>query len=94
MPDNITSFLYVDDTALLTTGENAETIQANFNFALATSQNRFVNNKLCLDISKTKATLLGTKQRLQNATPICIENGAKKVETVSHFKYLGVVLER
>ena len=92
MPENITSFLYADDTALLTTGNNIETIEENLNHAICTAQEWFIN-KLSLNTNKTKSMLLGTKQRLQGATPIEIINGAKKVEMVDHFKYLGVVLD-
>ena len=87
------SFLYAHDTALLTTGESTEIIQDKLNHAFASSHDWFVDNKLCLNISKAKAMLLGTKQHVQNTAPICIQNGTEQVETVPHFKYLGMFLD-
>ncbi len=54
----------------------------------------FSDHKLSLNISKTKAMLFGTKQRLSNSGHLDIKYDHDQVETVHKFKYLGVVLDQ
>ena len=49
-------------------------------------------NKLTLDIEKTKSVLIGSGHKLRAATARSVSVFDEEVESVGHFKYLGVTL--
>ena len=51
-------------------------------------------NRLSLNVSKTKFMLIGSKQRVARAGNIGISLNGENVETVHNFKYLGMILDQ
>ena len=51
-------------------------------------------NRLSVDISKTKVMLLGSKQRLKNVQKMSISLNRETGDTVETFKYLGITLDQ
>ena len=49
-------------------------------------------NKLILNIEKTKSMLIGSDRKLRAATATSVSVFDEEVESVEHFKYLGVTL--
>ena len=56
--------LYADDTAILCKGKNIAQIQNTLNSEMSLCSDWFTQNKLHLNVSKTKSMLFGTSQRL------------------------------
>ncbi len=93
MPSNIHTFLYADDTALVTTGDSMDTIERNLNASLILAKQWFDNHKLSLNVKKTKGMKFGTKQKLSQMANLKIAFDSETVEQVYQFKYLGVILD-
>ncbi len=93
LSNNINTFLNADDTALVTTGDCIDTIERNLNEALTEAKKWFDNHKLSLNVTKTKGMSFGTAQRLKQSVAMSISFNGDAVEQVSHFKYLGVILD-
>ena len=52
-----------------------------------------IESRLVLNLSKTKALLFGTKQKLKSVSFFNVLLQDKAIEIVSKFKYLGVTLD-
>ncbi len=91
--DGFNTFLYADDTAILTTGDSPEAIATNLNEALSKASDWMTMNKLSLNVSKTKCMFMGTAQRLYNADFPEISCNGEIVDRVESFKYLGIFLD-
>ena len=83
--------LYADDTAILCKGKNIAQIQNTLNSEMSLCSDLFTQNKLHLNVSKTKSMLFSTSQRLSStedpdnfAIKVCDD----VVEGVQVFKYL------
>ena len=50
-------------------------------------------NRLSLNVSKTKFMMLGSKQRLKNVHNMSISLNGETVDTVENFEYLGFTLD-
>ncbi len=60
-------FIYADDTALLVTGSNKQDIETKLQCDLHHLGNWFNNNKLSLNVTKTKSMLIcGSISKLKN----------------------------
>ena len=88
--------LYADDTAILCRGKSIAQIQKTLNSEMGLCSVWFTQNKLHLNVSKTKSMLFGTSQRLSSIKApdnfeitVCEE----VVERVQVFKYLGVHMD-
>ena len=87
-------FLYADDTAIVTTGRDVLDINDKLTTALTEASNWMYDNKLSLNLSKTKCMFIGTAQRLSNiAIPPVVCKG-EIIESVTKFKYLGIIIDR
>ena len=91
--DGFSTYLYADDTAILTTGDTPEIITDNLNTALSRASDWMNSNKLSLNVSKTKCMYLGTNQRLSRAEFPIVKCNGETVDKVDSFKYLGVYLD-
>ena len=58
--------LYADDTAILCKGKNIAQIKNTMNSEMILCSDWFTQNKLHLNVSKTKSMLFGTSQRLSS----------------------------
>ncbi len=89
---NIT--IYADDTLLLFTHKDLNVIKHVLESDLANATFWLKENKLHLNVSKTKWTLLSIQKRLHSVMyPSSTVNG-QKLERVNQYKYLGVFLDR
>ncbi len=92
--DGFMTFLYADDTAILTTANNIDQISSNLDNALHLSADWMKSIKLSLNVAKTKCMLIGTSQRLNNAVIPDVKCNGSTIERVDSFKYLGVYLDK
>lgn len=84
--------LFADDTLLLYSSRDCRTIRNNMLEDLTILNQYFASNLLSLNVSKTKFVMFHTCQRrVPELSPIRFGN--QVVERVSHFKYLGLVLD-
>ena len=85
--------LYADDTVLFMTGNNKDELQRDIQYNL----NRFMSwcgsNKLTIKPSKTKLVIFGTRQAVKKNKGMHLEIKGTKIQTVSTYKYLGVILD-
>ena len=51
------------------------------------------NNRLSLNVKKTKLMMVGSRQRLRNSVPFTISLNCERVEGVHEFKYVGLILD-
>ena len=88
------SFLYADDTVLVTSANIYHVAHRDMQHDLDNIANWCKSNKLTINISKTKCMLLGTKQRIRKTRhyPLCINN--INLEYVLLYKYLGVTIDQ
>ena len=68
------------------------------NKELARLEEWFQANKLTVNLSKTKFTLFGSRQRLTNNTTTRLEQDfylklGRQIDSVTHTKFLGLVLD-
>ena len=92
--DNGSSFLYADDTAIVTTGNDIDEICQNLDVALANASSWMNANKLSLNVDKTKVMYTGTSQRLQNVQPQPVTCNNSEIERVTKFKYMGLYIDQ
>ena len=86
--------LYADDTAIFVRGQNVNEINRILNDELAKVSDWLNNNKLTLNVKKTKVMLFGSKiklSRINDILDVKIKNSC--VEQVNSFKYHGVYLD-
>ena len=87
--------LYADDTALFYASKDVSEIQRTLNFELGRVHTWLSDNKLTLNVSKTKSMLLGTSKRLnqRSSKVLTVQIAGQMVEHVQAFKYLGVWID-
>ena len=81
--------LFADDTNVFVFGDNLSDVETNANSCLSALNNWFICNKLSLNLSKTCYMIFSNKTSAD--LNLCL-NG-KNIERVSHFKYLGVIID-
>ncbi len=91
---NCETFLYADDTAIIATGRDEVEITLKLNEAMNAASLWLNNNKLSLNVSKTKCMYIGTNARIARADFPSVSCMQEIIEEVDHFKYLGVVLDK
>ena len=90
---NCKCVMYADDTTLLISSSDPDTLQKELDLQLNNIINWFRLNKLTLNIKKTKLMLFGTKQNLTKFDDIKLNYDSEEIERVDKFKYLGVILD-
>ena len=91
---NYSCYLYTDDTAIVTTGDEVENVASNLENALTISHEWIPDNKLSLSLSKTKVMFLGTTHKTQEAADIVVKCNNEVVQKVNSFKYLGIMIDK
>ena len=84
--------MYADDTVIYTTGLESDYIITEIQEDLQRVEQWMENNKLVLNVTKTKCMLFGTKQKLANAF-FKIQLHGSDIDRVRNFCYLRVVLD-
>ncbi len=91
--ENCETFLYANDTAIISTGSTEAEIMNNLSNAMRSAANWLDDNKLSLNIGKTKCMFIGTSHKLSKANFSDIECKGETIGRVESFKYLGVILD-
>jgi len=84
--------MYADDTVIYTTGLESDCIMTEIQEDLQRVEQFMENNKLVLNLTKSKCMLFGTKQKLANAS-FKIRLRGSDINRVRNFCYLGVILD-
>jgi len=85
--------MYADDTTLLCSSNDPESLQTELNDNLGKIANWFSANKLTLNIKKTKFMVFGNNHNLHKFENISLKYNDDVVERVDSFKYLGVTFD-
>ncbi len=87
-------FIYADDTALVAFGSSKEELEFKLQNDLVHLGCWFNNNKLSLNITKTKSMLLcGSRSKLKHES-LALNLNDVVIECVNDMKYLGVIIDR
>ena len=87
--ENSTDYLFADDTAIKTIG-TPKTIDSKHQLALNNVTHWLEQNKLTLNIKKTKTMSFRQKKASEGGFSLY----AEKIENVKSFKYLGIILDQ
>ncbi|KAJ4445692.1 hypothetical protein ANN_12377, partial [Periplaneta americana] len=90
LPVNCNIIAYADDALILIKGEDIQTITEKANSTLKIISKWGINNKLHFNPHKTTAMLVTKKKNVD--VPL-IKFNSEYIQTVSHFTYLGVVID-
>ena len=96
MPDVVKDssiYLYADDTVLLNYGKNMINVKNDMQRDLGKIASWCGRNKLSLNIKKTKNMLFGSRHKLKRTKCDKLQINDAKLEFVSQYKYLGVILD-
>ena len=92
---NFDLLLYADDTCLIYTGKDINTIEEQPNTDFSSLCDWFVDNKLSVHFGeeKTKSILFGTKRQLKNQRDLDLRYGDIEIKQHSKVTYLGCILD-
>ena len=97
MPQAVNSdlLLYADDTCLIYTGKDINTIEEQLNTDFSSLCDWFIDNKLSVHFGeeKTKSILFGTKRQLKNQRDLDLRYGDIEIKQHSKVTYLGCILD-
>ena len=96
LPNNLRhcqTHLYADDTAISMSSTNAEQLAADLTEKLHDADRWMCENKLTLNMTKTKAMFFGTHQSIKKTDGVMVTTRDIEIETVGQYKYLGVILD-
>jgi retron-type reverse transcriptase len=85
--------LYADDSALIFSHNDSETIARRLSDELSNCKRWLVDNKLSLHVEKTESILFGTIRKLKKVRNFQIWCDGVAVKKVGFVKYLGVLLD-
>lgn len=85
--------MYADDTAILVSGNSLELIQSEMTHELKQIERWFLDNKLALNLQKTKYIVFSSPSKDISAGVSDIKIGNKHIQRVESIKYLGVILD-
>ena len=85
--------LYADDTAIFCRSSNIDSLQKTLTEDMESVSEWLKNNKLTLNVGKTKSVIFGTPHMLRSQPKMVIEQDGQIIEQVSEFKYLGILLD-
>lgn len=87
------TIMYADDTAILVSGNPLELIQSEMTHKLKQIEGWFLDNKLALNLQKTKYTVFSSPSKDISAGVSDIKIRNKHIQRVESIKYLGVILD-
>ncbi len=86
--------MYADDTAVFYFAKDMDELVLSIQYDMQSISCWMNENRLSLNVSKTKFMLIGSKQRVTRAGNIGVSLNGERVESVETFKYLGVILDQ
>ena len=84
--------LYADDTVLYYFSKDPRLLEDKLNEDLLRVAHWLRENKLTLNLDKTKSMIIGSNRKLGNVSSLSLSIFDTDINTVSSFKYLGVML--
>ena len=86
------ALLYADDTTIIFTGQNLRFMKIKINKDLEALSQWLINNKLTLNVKKTKYMIFHHKNMIVDYRNVELVNDNCTIEHVTQFKLLGVWL--
>lgn len=84
--------LYADDTVLYCFSKDPRHLEQKLNEDLLRVAHWLCENKLTLNLEKTKSMLIGSNRKLGDISSFSLSIFDTDINTVSNFKYLGIML--
>ena len=92
--ENCKSFLYADDTVLVSNEQDIYTTHMHLQSDLDNVANWCKGNKLSINIKKTKAMVIGTRTMVKKHRHILkLKINGKPIDYVFQYKYLGITID-
>lgn len=88
------TYLYADDMAIVTQGNDPDDIAMKLSVELSSANNWLTDHKLSLNTQKTKVMYFNTTQRLSNVNPMADTLDGVEIERVSTYNYMGLMLDQ
>lgn len=88
--------MFVDDTMFYVTGNNIEDMLYKINCDIELIFNWLCDNKLCVNLGKSKCILFGSKRKISTIDQehLAVFMNNTKMEFVTEIKYLGIKLDQ
>ena len=83
--------LFADDTLLAMSGNDIRTLEKNANIEMKKISKWFSNNKLTLNVDKSKFMLV--RRRNIKTQEFSLKYNGKKMERCVFYKYLGIYID-
>ena len=84
--------LYADDTVIYCYNSNLQDLEKELNEDLLIIAKWLNDNKLTINLEKTKCMLIGSNRKLGNTKTLLVSISNYEISNVNCFKYLGVIL--
>ena len=85
--------LYADDAVLVVAASTSQELTDAFRHDFNQISNWYINNKLTVNVKKTKLMLSGSKTMLSSFNDFTFSADKEQANRVSSFNYLGIVLD-
>lgn len=86
--------IYADDTTMYVSGGSSEEVNKMLQRELMLVSDWVIENKLKLNVSKTKCMILGSKHALRSEQKLCLSLNGAVIEQVKEAKLLGVTIDK
>jgi hypothetical protein len=93
LSENVFTLLFADDTSLLFTNHDFETLIDIVNSVLLTCLEWFNSNKLSVNLEKTNYMKFSTKNRVTDLNNLQVKVNDELLEQISYCKFLGVWID-
>ena len=92
--ENCDTFLYADDTVLVTSASNIHDAHRSLQHDLDNITNWCKGNRLSLNIKKTKSMIFGTRHRVKRVFAPRLHMNNVPLDYVTTYKYLGITTDQ
>ena len=86
--------MYADDTTVFYFARDEEELALSIQYDMQSISYWMRQNRLNLNVSKTKFMKVGSRQRLNGTRNIGVSLNGELIETVVNFKYLGLIMDQ
>ncbi len=86
--------MYADDTAVFYFAKDVDEMALSIQYDMQSISYWMRQNRLSLNVSKTKFMLIGSKQKVNRVGTVGVSLNGEAIENVHNFKYLGVLLDQ
>ena len=86
--------MFADDMAFYCHESSPTNLQSKLNADLATITSWLHDNKLTLNVTKSKLLVIGGRNKLSQFNDIALVANNDQLENVTKFKYLGVIMHK